>query len=259
MQGSQAQGSLAHAASATSGVAGRPQHPGSQLQLAHEQAQEQEQERTSSLDFMMILRKWGGYPSATERRVAILRHRRAILRFCLPAPKRTPYLPPMYRQGALPKGACPRCFAPLSAIVLGASQAQGCRKCGGIFADNALSSRITSILDRAIVADAFAHAARKAAQPLDLHGPKLSCPECSLAMLPNYVQAANVRVDACAEHGTFFDAHELEAVSRAFRRRREAGVPQAPRTAPPLQRTIEASEAAPAEAGIWQLLASLLK
>jgi Zn-finger nucleic acid-binding protein len=128
----------------------------------------------------------------------------------------------------------------------------GCRKCGGIFADNALSTRITSVLDRAIVADAFAHAARKAAQPLDLHGPKLSCPECSLSMLPNYVQAANVRVDACPEHGTFFDAHELEAVSRAYRRRREAGVPVA--ATPQVSTSPEA-----AADGIWQMIGSLFK
>jgi hypothetical protein len=71
-------------------------------------------------------------------------------------------------------------------------------------------------------------------------------------MLPNYVQAANVRVDACPEHGTFFDAHELEAVSRAYRRRREAGVPVAATPDIP---------AIPGDApdGIWQKIGSLFR
>ena len=85
-----------------------------------------------------------------------------------------------------------------------------------------------------MLSDAFTHARGKPKPRRDLHAPTLSCPECSLPMAMNYVKAAHVRIDACASHGTFFDAHELEAVARAFRRQREAGVrpPTAPHAAP---------------------------
>jgi hypothetical protein len=38
------------------------------------------------------------------------------------------------------------------------------------------------------------------------------------------VRAAATEVDACPAHGTWFDAGELEAVTRAYARARRAGV-----------------------------------
>ncbi len=128
----------------------------------------------------------------------------------------------MYRTSALPQGACPRCYEPLERLKVGHRSALGCRKCGGAFLDNVMSQDLVRSFDAALALFGTA-IARGKAEPSDHADVKLSCPYCAAALAPIYVQSAACRIDACAEHGTWFDAGEVLRVGRAYRRARNVG------------------------------------
>lgn len=129
----------------------------------------------------------------------------------------------MYRTSALPQGACPRCYEPLEKLRVGDRSALGCRKCGGAFLDNVMSQDLVRSFDSALALFGTA-LARGKAERSDHADVKLSCPHCAASLAPIYVQSAACRIDACAEHGTWFDAGEVLRVGRAYRKARSVGV-----------------------------------
>lgn len=105
---------------------------------------------------------------------------------------------------------------------MGYRSALGCRKCGGAFLDNVMSQELVRSFDAAL--SLFGTAiARGKAEPSDHVDVKLSCPYCAASLAPIYVQSAACRIDACAEHGTWFDAGEVLRVGRAYRQARNVG------------------------------------
>jgi Zn-finger nucleic acid-binding protein len=93
-----------------------------------------------------------------------------------------------------------------------------CQSCGGIFLDNVSSQVLTEGLSAEFVAfdtrvqrSTFTERSQNPA-----HEAMFQCPRCLLQMLRTHVAAANVYVDACAEHGTWFDREELTLVGNAF-------------------------------------------
>ncbi len=149
----------------------------------------------------------------------------------------------MYRTSALPQGACPRCYEPLEKLKVGDRSALGCRKCGGAFLDNVMSQDLVRSFDAALALFGTA-LDRGKAERSDHADVKLSCPRCAAALSPTYVQSAACRIDACAEHGTWFDAGELLRVGRAYRQARSAGAGRAGAKPGGASATIRTEEAA---------------
>lgn len=115
--------------------------------------------------------------------------------------------------------ACPVCKVPFASGKTASATIQACNTCGGVWLDNELSSRIVQTVDPEAVAladEAAAHAEKETA-----HG-ELACPACGVTMRVVTVDVANVDLDVCPEHGTWFDRNELETVTRAFQGQREA-------------------------------------
>jgi Zn-finger nucleic acid-binding protein len=148
--------------------------------------------------------------------------RRAAMRYDRP--------PMVYRASPAPPGTCPRCRETLLGVKRGrglfpvdrAPGVRWCDRCGGVMADVAASRRIIAVLDRELVEIGFLAGRGK---PLETdEGRVISCPECQFEMVRTRVDSANCVVDACPSHGTWFDAGELEAVTRAYARARRAGV-----------------------------------
>ena len=107
---------------------------------------------------------------------------------------------------------CPRCSAALFAGKVGHLDALGCGGCGGLWLDNVGTTAILARYDfdaenLARMVDGNA-AKREARSPFE--ATKGSCPVCAGALQP--VDHQGVRLDFCAEHGTFFDRGELARI-----------------------------------------------
>ncbi len=121
---------------------------------------------------------------------------------------------------------CPRCGAPLVALLAGAFTLGTCRACAGVFAPNAAAAHLAQKLDEqmaAAVTRVSVGATDMSAMPDG--SPALACPTCGAAM--GRVVVSETALDTCAMHGTWFDAWELERVMRA---RAGAQAPRAPFT-----------------------------
>ena len=97
---------------------------------------------------------------------------------------------------------------------------QGCASCGGVFLDSASSQLIASTFNQEAMrlADSISQVAQS--QP-DLRVQGIPCPACMRPMSPFRVQAAQVDVDCCAQHGTWFDRNELQQIARAMAQARQ--------------------------------------
>lgn len=108
-------------------------------------------------------------------------------------------------------GACPACRSQLRR----AHPAHGvfaCQGCGGVWADASATQALRAASDPSLAAvsgEAAGHATLYVAP--DQAG--RACPTCGAIM--GQTTVANVNIDACAAHGTFFDRGELEAVCAA--------------------------------------------
>jgi Zn-finger nucleic acid-binding protein len=97
----------------------------------------------------------------------------------------------------------------------------GCGGCGGIWLDNGSTRRVIDALcnDTVNQADALS---RFAQRPTDRAAP-MSCPACAKPLARWTVPEANIDVDWCEQHGTWFDKDELATVSRTYAARRAYG------------------------------------
>jgi Zn-finger nucleic acid-binding protein len=131
-----------------------------------------------------------------------------------------------YRSSAPREGACPRCGLYLAPLQVEGAALLVCNSgCGGLFADVEASQRIMHGLNRQLLAVAHELAMGK---PERDGGLPLSCPVCSSRMIRSDQPAAMVSVDACATHGTWFDAGELQKVMRVRESVRRRNVVQRP-------------------------------
>ncbi len=104
--------------------------------------------------------------------------------------------------------ACPRCAAALVQVAtIDGVSAHACPECGGVFADRAV---VTAISSGALALD---HAPSAPARRVDTSGP-VKCPVCDELMTRlDYGKRSGVIVDLCIDHGTWFDADEIERVA----------------------------------------------
>ncbi len=110
--------------------------------------------------------------------------------------------------------ACPRCIVALFEGDVGDTKLLACARCGGVWLDPTASRRVARELDSQVhqIARQFAKGADAPVNG-DSHG--LSCPVCSEALEQKRIAAAEVEIDYCSEHGTWFDRNELNRVAGA--------------------------------------------
>ena len=108
---------------------------------------------------------------------------------------------------------CPRCRTPLDSHVASRLTLHGCPSCGGVWLDAEASHKVVEAIDPDVIAaaDAEGQAARVRAN-VDAAAP---CPVCQRALDRMPIEQARVVVDACREHGVWFDRDELQTVMRA--------------------------------------------
>jgi len=115
---------------------------------------------------------------------------------------------------------CPGCRAVLTERGAAELSLLRCDACGGLWADNAVSQRVSSAtlseparaflleLEREVAAAPSPGAVESAAAR--------ACPACGDAMPEVTIPHTGVKVDVCASHGTWFDRHELVRVYQAI-------------------------------------------
>jgi Zn-finger nucleic acid-binding protein len=130
-----------------------------------------------------------------------------------------------YRIAAGGQYNCPRCLQSLTASRAGAFLVDACTACGGLFIDNGATQELVRAFDRDLVAFATTLGVGKgqAVGPGLIRG-ELACPKCTGPLARVDLPSAQLAIDVCAEHGTWFDANELPKVARAYKRRREGAV-----------------------------------
>lgn len=116
---------------------------------------------------------------------------------------------------------CPRCAAPLRPLRSRSIEMLGCHQCGGVWLDNASSKRVIDTLCDDTI-DKSESLARFAQRPPD-RAQDIACPSCRNPLQRWTVPEANVDVDWCGEHGTWFDKDELAVVARTYAARRAYG------------------------------------
>lgn len=126
---------------------------------------------------------------------------------------------------------CPRCAAPLFEGTSEDVTLFGCGVCGGIFVDNEGCQAIMKRGHAGVVALAERAKANARVREEDVR-PTVACPSCATTMKRVRVENA-ATIDVCADHGTWFDAGELQYVaSIAGRREMDARLQSYARAAP---------------------------
>lgn len=121
-------------------------------------------------------------------------------------------------QGPSTLGACPGCGEPLAPFRMGEHTLAGCPSCHGLWLAGRFMGRLCA---QAHVRDALA--ARLAASPTPVapEGPVTfrRCPVCAKRMARIvFGRTSGVTLDACRDHGVYFDAGELERTLAFLRR-----------------------------------------
>jgi len=91
----------------------------------------------------------------------------------------------------------------------------GCGSCGGIWVDNDGSRRIVQSLDTAVANLALRASEHATARP-DTSRAGLPCPSCAQPLRRVRISRAEVDVDICDAHGTWFDRDELTSVAGTY-------------------------------------------
>ncbi len=143
-------------------------------------------------------------------------------------------------------GSCPACgCADMQVGSVGNIRVQACIGCAGVWLDNASAQRLVARLDTAVAEAVRAHETAVLGAPAVLYtdpshsmesfgtsvgpyrarsrtarGAPPSCPVCHAAMEQIAALVADVRLDICRAHGTFFDAGELPHLVETGLRRR---------------------------------------
>lgn len=100
----------------------------------------------------------------------------------------------------------------------------GCGRCGGQWLDNAGTKRVVDgILSEEARRMAQEVSARHSGQQRKAQHyrdpgkrPPRPCPICAQPMHTTLVAEVRIEIEVCAAHGTWFDAHELDALARHF-------------------------------------------
>lgn len=120
---------------------------------------------------------------------------------------------------------CPRCGVNLYAAPTDRVQLAGCGRCGGVFLDQASTRRAFERLEAEVQAlSTQVSGARDAQVRVESSAPAGPCPVCAQPMTPRRVEMAQLTVDDCAMHGTWFDHDELERWMTALASMRKSSI-----------------------------------
>jgi Zn-finger nucleic acid-binding protein len=111
---------------------------------------------------------------------------------------------------------CPRCDEALTEGRAGDLHANGCSRCGGLWLNNADSQRVVGGLS-AKALDVVRALSEEAEHSADTGVGGLRCPLCEGGLERQQVAQAWLEVDICQEHGTWFDAGEVERIAAAMK------------------------------------------
>jgi len=103
---------------------------------------------------------------------------------------------------------CPHCSKLLVAVIVSEVQLDGCGSCGGIWIDNTSARRVLDQPQK-IFADLAERCAVNAQRKDRVERPK--CPACPAILDRSHVH--NIELDICGDHGTWFDAFELQMLT----------------------------------------------
>lgn len=109
---------------------------------------------------------------------------------------------------------CPRCSVELFEGQTSNAVLYGCGTCGGVWLDNEASQRIVRTVDKE-VAELATRAQTHASCTVDTVRGGLLCPECERPLRRVHFDQADLDLDICATHGTWFDQGELQKVMNA--------------------------------------------
>lgn len=115
-------------------------------------------------------------------------------------------------------GPCPRCREALQTLTIGQTLLAECRRCGGLWVDNARFEQLCA--EREVQESVLGEARASAPTPSRTGGEKLyiPCPQCATLMhRVNFAGCSGVVVDRCKAHGTWFDYQELQRIIRFIR------------------------------------------
>ena len=135
---------------------------------------------------------------------------------------------------------CPRCNVELDSHQATRVLLHGCPTCGGVWLDGEASRRVVEAIDPTVVSAADEES-RRARQQVDVSR-VAPCPVCAQPLQRMPIAQAQVDVDACAQHGVWFDRDELQRVIRAVAPPASAN---APATAPVAPAAMAPAVAAP--------------
>jgi Zn-finger nucleic acid-binding protein len=117
-----------------------------------------------------------------------------------------------------PALGCPHCRRALHRGLHGGTYFDACGGCGGVWLDNNVSVAITQHADAMLLS--LVERVSSQAAPFAPLVVRPACPICAAAL--ERFRIAEVDVDICRAHGTWFDREELHAVARAFENDRAA-------------------------------------
>jgi Zn-finger nucleic acid-binding protein len=108
---------------------------------------------------------------------------------------------------------CPRCRKEMATVVIGAATVLECERCLGLWLDTASFEKICADREQqSAVLGVASHAPSGAATETSKVN-YVPCPECSQLMnRMNFARCSGVIVDACKQHGTWFDRDELSRI-----------------------------------------------
>ncbi len=141
-------------------------------------------------------------------------------------------LVPVSGRGDAP--ACPRCGEALRRHAVGWGSEMdpteqrgvvlGCPACGGVMVDAATVAHLRTA--RAPAVEDVAHRLSAAGVPLvpRVREAAIQCPLCAAPLQRESIFGSIWAVDACAEHGTWFDRRELESYAQIWWQRRRGDV-----------------------------------
>jgi Zn-finger nucleic acid-binding protein len=145
---------------------------------------------------------------------------------------------------------CPRCSVGLFGVRAGDVVVNGCGVCGGIWLDNVGSVAVVKNHDpriSALAARAASNAAVRNAASLET----LACPVCHERM-----QRVNVprvaELDVCKEHGTWFDAGELNRITAAYHTRDDDPLKPIAGTRDPVEARLQHLAESTRQTPIWE-------
>jgi Zn-finger nucleic acid-binding protein len=108
--------------------------------------------------------------------------------------------------------ACPACGIPMYTGRMKQAGLDACGGCGGVWVSDVDAKYLLASNDSAFAA--MAAAAVKGSEKRTQQTARRTCPDCRTTLAQGYLQMGGITVDVCKMHGTWFDAFELEALTR---------------------------------------------